>query len=168
MTTPASVAIPMRAINPIQTAVERLTVPTPNSCLIPISKVSEYAESLVSLIKSANRNNIEIEPARAMPLCAFSAKQLEFLKNKGNLQGNCIAINDLTVNTDLSLQLCSVTHPIHTTKVLGVDDLREKIDFLKKEELKLRSKPSLPECRECEYFENSECQGGCYAYGLYG
>ena len=144
------------------------SVPTSNANQIPISEAYRYADSLVRLIKSADENDIEIEPARAMPLCAFDAQQLEFLKRKGNLQGSCIAINDITINTDLSIQLCSVTHPLRTTRVSSVDDLREKIEYLKKQELIIRSKPSIPECKKCKFFENGECQGGCYAYKLYG
>jgi radical SAM protein with 4Fe4S-binding SPASM domain len=141
------------------------SMPTSNANQLLIAKAYSYAESLVRLIKSAAENGIEIEPARAMPLCAFNACQLEYLKNKGNLQGSCIAINDLTVNSDLSIQLCSITHTIRTTKVTGLDDLKKKIEYLKEQELKIKSKPAIPECKECKFFGN-DCQGGCYAYKL--
>ena len=144
-----------------------ISVPTPNHASISIAEAHHYAESLVHLIKSANENGIEVEPARAVPLCAFNPQQLQFLKEVGNLQGTCTAINDITVNTDLSLQLCSVTHPIRVSTVSGIDDLREKIDFLKQEESRLRSEPTIPECSLCGHFSSAECQGGCYGYKLY-
>lgn len=145
-----------------------LSAPTSKANPIPISTANRYADSLIYLVRSASENMIRIEPARATPLCLFDDEQLEFLKNKGNLQGICTAINDLTVNTDLTLQLCSITHTIRTTRVSGLDDLKEKIEFLKKEETELRSRPSIPECEECKLFKNGECQGGCYAYKIYG
>lgn len=144
------------------------SVPTSRANATQITKAHYYADSLIRLVKSASENRIEIEPARAIPLCAFDEQQLEFLKNNGNLKGNCIAINDITVNTDLTLQLCSIAHPIRTTRVSGIKDLEEKITFLKGEEAKLRSSPVIPECSKCRFFENGDCQGGCYAYKLYG
>jgi len=144
-----------------------ISVPTPNHTSISIADIHQYADSLVHLIKTANEYAIEVEPARALPLCAFRPEQLQFLREKGNLQGTCTAINDITVNTDLSLQLCSVAHPIRVATVSGMDDLREKIDFLIEEESRLRSVETIPECSLCEYFLNTECQGGCYGYKLY-
>jgi organic radical activating enzyme len=145
-----------------------ISVPTPSSNQIPIAGVHEYAKSLVNLISSASDKGIEIHPGRALPLCAFDAQQLELLKKLGNLEGTCVAINDLTVNTDLSLQLCSVSHSINTGRVSGVKDLEEKIEFLKREESELRLQPAILECNECEWFGNGECQGGCYGYKLFG
>jgi sulfatase maturation enzyme AslB (radical SAM superfamily) len=144
-----------------------ITVPTTASNRIPIHEIKDYVRILMELIQSAKANDIEIEPARAMPLCAFSPDQLQFLKENGNLQGKCSAINDLTIRTDLSLQLCSVTHYIHTTRVSSLSDLQAKIEFLKNEELKLRKKPLIPECSDCAYFATGECQGGCYGYKLF-
>ena len=137
-----------------------ISLPTPHGRAFPIPEVHLYANSLIKLIKSASSNNIEIEPARALPLCAFTDKQLEFLKKKGNLQGDCVAINDITVNTDLSLQLCSVTHSINTPRPKDLRELNEKIDFLKKEELKLKAKPAIAECVDCKMFLDGSCQGG--------
>jgi len=145
-----------------------ISVPTPCSNLIPVSEVHKYSGNLMRLAKRAGENHIRLEPARAIPLCAFSNRQLEFLKKKANLQGNCIAINDITINTDLSLQLCSVTHPVSASRVSGLNDLKGKIEFLKKEEIRLRAIPVIPECSKCDFFKNGECQGGCYAYKLYG
>lgn len=145
-----------------------ISVPTPTSYQIPIPRVHEYAESLVDFVTSASENRIEVHPARALPLCAFGDREIELLKRLGNLEGTCIAINDITVNTDLSIQLCSVTHSVRTSQVTGVRDLEEKIEFLKGEESKLRAIPAIPECKECEWFKNAECQGGCYGYKLFG
>jgi radical SAM protein with 4Fe4S-binding SPASM domain len=145
-----------------------ISVPTPCSNMIPVSEVHKYSDNLMHLVELASTNGIRLEPARAIPLCAFSEQQLKFLKKQGNLQGNCIAINDITINTDLSLQLCSVTHPISASRVTGVEDLKRKIEFLKKEEVKLRSVPVISECNKCKLFKDKECQGGCYAYKLYG
>jgi sulfatase maturation enzyme AslB (radical SAM superfamily) len=145
-----------------------ITVPTAANNRIPIKKINNYADILVELISLAQKNKIEIEPARAMPLCAFTPEQLQFLKEKGNLQGTCSAINDLTVRTDLSLQLCSITHNIHTARVASAADLKGKIEFLKKEEIKIRKKPAVPECKECAHFAADECQGGCFGYKLFG
>jgi sulfatase maturation enzyme AslB (radical SAM superfamily) len=145
-----------------------ISVPTPTSAQIPIPKVCEYVASLVDLATSASEKGIELHPARALPLCAFGDQELELLRRLGNLEGTCIAINDITVNTDLSIQLCSVTHDIRTSPVTGVQDLEEKIEFLKGEEAKLRAIPAIPECSECVWFKNAECQGGCYGYKLFG
>lgn len=145
-----------------------ITVPTAASSRIPIKEIKNYSDVLIELIRSAKKNKIEIEPARAMPLCAFTPEQLKFLKENGNLQGTCNAINDLTVRTDLSLQLCSITHDIHTERIASAADLQEKIAFLKKEEIKIRKKPAVPECKECAHFAADECQGGCFGYKLFG
>jgi len=145
-----------------------ISVPTPCSNMIPVSEVHKYSNNLMRLVELASKNGIRLEPARAIPLCAFSKQQLKFLKKQANLQGNCTAINDITINTDLSLQLCSVTHPISASPVSGIDDLKRKIEFLKKEEIRLRSIPVIPECNKCKLFKSKECQGGCYAYKLYG
>jgi radical SAM protein with 4Fe4S-binding SPASM domain len=144
-----------------------ITVPTAASNRIPIHEIKNYTDILIALIDSAKKNRIEIEPARAMPLCAFEPEQLKFLKEMGNLQGNCTAINDLTVRTDLSLQLCSVTHDIHTSRVSSAKDLQEKIEYLKKEEVNIRKKPAIPECSDCTLFAAGQCQGGCYGYKLH-
>lgn len=144
-----------------------ISVPTLNNNSIPIREVHRYADNLIRFIKSAKENNIEVQPARAIPLCAFDDNQLDYLKKNGNLQGNCIAINDITINTDLSIQLCSVTHPIRIKKVSGLNNLKETIDFLKGEERRLQSEPAIPECNECNFFSSGECQGGCYGYKLY-
>jgi hypothetical protein len=144
-----------------------ISAPTPYANPIPLQKAHNYAGILIDLVKSARDADIEIEPARALPLCVFNSEQLEFLKENGNLQGNCIAINDLTVNTDLSLQLCSISYPVRLPKPKGIEELREHIEYLKKEELKLKSEPVLPECNECKFFAEGECQGGCYAYKFY-
>lgn len=145
-----------------------ISVPVLGLNRIPILEVHQYAASLVRFVESASERHIDIQPGRAMPLCGFSPEQLDFLRAKGNVQGQCVAINDLTVNTDLSLQLCSVTHSLRTTRVSGLSDLQEKIEFLKEREQELRAKPSIPECDGCSFFEAGTCQGGCYGYKLYG
>ncbi len=144
-----------------------ISAPTPYANPIPLREARKYAEILIDLVKSAKDADIEIEPARAMPLCVFNPRQLKFLQENGNLQGNCIAINDLTVNTDLSIQLCSISYPVRLPQPKGAEELKEHIEHFKKEELKLRSKHVMPECNECRFFTKGECQGGCYAYKLF-
>lgn len=145
-----------------------ISVPTFQGNHISLTDIHHYVRSLMHFITLAHENGIEVEPARAMPLCVFDTDQLRVLKKYNKLSGRCTALYDLTVNTDLSLQLCSVTHSIHTSPVSGLRDLKEKIEFLQNEETRLKGEPLIPACKECMYSSSGECQGGCYGYKLYG
>jgi len=135
---------------------------------VPMKKASDFVPLLVRFVEEATARGLALEPARAFPLCVFDEQQLKFLREKANLQGTCLAINDITVNTDFSIQLCSVTHAISTPPAVGAEELREKVAYLEKEEKKLNSSPGLPECRDCSFLVSGECQGGCHAYRLFG
>ena len=145
-----------------------ITVPIPNMKPIPIERAREYAPLLVRFVQEARAMGLALEPGRAFPLCAFEEEQLRVLREQGNIRGTCQAINDITVNTDRSLQLCSVTHALRTPPATGEEDLRRKVALLEEEEQRLRSTPALPLCRDCPFFERGECQGGCHAYRFYG
>lgn len=144
-----------------------ITVPTQQCSKIPIEEVHQYADTLIRLVQTAEAYGIPLEPARAFPLCAFSESQLGYLTRQANLQGCCVALNDLTVNTDGSIQLCSITHNDRTSPLTGVEDLQRKMDDLRRQEDALRRKAAIEACIDCVHSESGRCQGGCYAYKLY-
>jgi hypothetical protein len=144
-----------------------ITVPTQNNRGVPVPEVRSFAATLIHLGEAAAAEGIRIEPARALPLCAFTTDDRALLARSAHLQGTCRALDDLTVNTDLTVQLCSVTAPLSAGPVRGLDDLKEKIGDLARQEDELRKKPAIAECAGCGSFKDGSCQGGCYSYKLY-
>lgn len=123
-------------------------------------------EKLLEFAQQAETQGTKLILARALPLCMFTQEQRKKFAKVLDLQGTCTAMRDVTVNSDLSLQLCSVMKNCRTEPVTSAADLKAKLEELRRREAEVRKVPSFEACRECDLTE--KCQGGCLSYKAFG
>jgi len=123
-------------------------------------------ERLLAFAQQADEQGTKLILARALPLCMFTEEQRKKFAHVLDLHGTCTAAKDITVNSDLSLQLCSVMKGCRTDPVKSAEDLTVKIDALRKMEADVRKVPSFDACRSCDLTDT--CQGGCLSYKAFG
>jgi len=144
------------------------TTPAPGD--VPYTKLTQYARYLPQYRKfteTAKKRGLRLFLARPLPLCMFrDQKDINFFKKYADLHSTCVAIKDLTINPDTSMQLCLVTFALQKGPIGGMRELLSKMDYFKKLEKRLHRFPPTRECSECKYFWR-QCQGGCFSFHIY-
>lgn len=134
---------------------------------IPIKKCRDFVPQLRNFVISAKMEKIKLRLARPLPLCLFPESELPFWQEYADLMAVCEPINDVTINPDMTAQLCSVLFSTRDEKpVTSKDELLYAFERLKNIGRELKETPSIEECISCKYFAG-QCQGGCLSYKVY-
>ena len=125
-----------------------------------IQKDKEIAPIVVKFIKEAVKQGIDLGMDCCVPLCIFKKEDLKFIRaHVKHMIGVCGPAMD--INPDLSMYNC-LAYNLKIKNVLEFSSLKEIEEYFLKRTRKLRWEvPTLPECRNCEYWLTKQCQGGC-------
>lgn len=126
----------------------------------------QAGRKLLSFFDRAIKQNTRLLLARALPMCTMSDEEWERYREPADLKATCSAIADVTVNPDLTLQLCAVMSGCKTAPVRSKEELRVALAKLEQLEVERRTHPSFRACTDC--VKADQCQGGCLAYKDFG
>ncbi len=131
---------------------------------VKISDMKKFAPQLLKFIKAAEINHIGLLNKRPLPLCIFSEKEIDYVKKIGGVRAVC-CVGSVCINPDLSLIAAPTLTTIKKSPPKNKMDLFEKVEYLQKKiNEKKWNAPTIPECINCKYFKNHECQGACTVY----
>ena len=119
----------------------------------------------MQLTKDFLRQNIQPQLAEPFPLCLFSKKERDFLVKNVGLSGLCGAgRTNYGITPDLTVLPC-VVFAFKGRHLSSFKNEKEVIDYYKEPFDKLRWEVDLfPECKNCLFRKNRQCQGACLAY----
>lgn len=134
---------------------------------IPLYKISEFLPQLKAFVVSAKQKGVQLILGRPLPRCMIREEELSFWQRYAGFKSVCEPINDLTINPDLTVQLCSVLFNTRYPKPLSTaQSLIRAIDGLKNTARELQAIPPMQACKSCRFFP-LQCQGGCLSYKVY-
>jgi radical SAM protein with 4Fe4S-binding SPASM domain len=134
---------------------------------VGINDLPQFKKFYLDFVSAfGEKRGIPIALGRPIPPCIFdSDDEKAYAEKYSSWKGTCTAINDLTINPDGTMQVCSVLHSTRTERRLeNLDDFKEILEQLKIKESEIRSLPySSEKCNSCPHKDIS-CQGGCLGY----
>jgi radical SAM protein with 4Fe4S-binding SPASM domain len=134
---------------------------------VPINEHRRFATTILRLCKTADAAGVRLALGRPLPVCMFDEPDRSWMLKRPDFAGSCSALDDVAVYPNGSLQLCSVLLSENVGRPGTLEDLQRKLKELQEREDRIRTVPSLPECRDCELWSARKCQGGCLAFKLY-
>jgi MoaA/NifB/PqqE/SkfB family radical SAM enzyme len=141
-----------------------------NNEYVSFTQLSQMGSSIVENIGILIRHGIKVVIRRPLPFCIFTTTQRLWLEKNADLHGVClVGSRRYYINTDLSLLPCSVLSTDSSFKgpnVFQFNSEKEAIHYYSDSMTKLKWKPLIKECLECNFYKQKECQGGCLIYKL--
>jgi len=126
--------------------------------------LKNFAKYILQFTKDLLKQNIQGQLAEPFPLCFFSKKERDFLIKNVGLSGICSAGKNYAITPDLTILPC-IVFALKGRHLNSFKNEKEIIDYYKKPLNKLRWETDLfPECKNCLFKKNKQCQGSCLAY----
>lgn len=145
---------------------------------VSIKQLRKWARDTIKILKLMQRNNVKFILRRPVPRCLFSDREWRYLKNYHKARSRCYLgeynpyenhymrhSSLLTINPDLSIFPCNGVF-LKGPSILSFKNIKEVDNFLKNFFWKKWrwSILLMEKCKNCKYFINKECQGGCLSY----
>jgi len=128
--------------------------------------LKNFARYILQFTKDLLKQGIRGQLAEPFPLCFFSEKERNFLVKNVGLSGVCGAGKNYAITPDLTVLPC-VVFAFKERHLNSFKNEKEIIDYYKKPLNELRWETDLfPECKNCLFKKNKQCQGSCLAYKL--
>lgn len=134
---------------------------------VSIEQHKLFRETVLHLWRAADASGVQLALGRPLPLCMFDPSEVSKVMARSDFEATCNAIDDVTVNPDGSLQLCSVLYTEQVGRPGDVAELKQLLNVLRAKEASVRREPSAEICKPCGYWRDGMCQGGCLTYKLY-
>jgi len=126
--------------------------------------LKDFSKYLLKLTKDLLKENIRCQLAEPFPLCFFSEKEREFLIENIGLRGTCGAGKNYVITPDLTVFPC-VALITKGSNLKNFKNEREIITYYDQFINKLKWEIDLfPECKNCSFKKNKQCQGACLSY----
>lgn len=123
--------------------------------------LKDFSQYILRLAKDLLRNNIRPVAGEPIPLCLFSEKERDFLVRNSNLRGVCWAEENYAITPDLTVLPC-VGLAIEGPSLNTFKSEKEITVFFKKIINELQWEVNLfPQCKDCVFKKNKQCQAGC-------
>lgn len=137
---------------------------------ISLTQLNQMGSSIIKTVDILIKNDIQVVIPRPLPFCIFTTAQRLWLEKNADLHGMCVGgSRRYYINTDLSLLPCSILSTDSSFKgpsVLQFKSEKEAINSYSDSMTRLKWKPLIKECLECNFYKLKECQGGCLIYKL--
>lgn len=141
-----------------------------NNEYVSFTQLNQMGSSIVKNTGILIRNGIKVIIRRPLPFCIFTTTQRLWLEKNAGLHGVClVGSRRYYINTDLSLLPCSVLSTDSTFKgpnIFQFNNEKEAIHYYSDSMTRLKWKPLIKGCLECNFYKQKECQGGCLIYKL--
>jgi MoaA/NifB/PqqE/SkfB family radical SAM enzyme len=141
-----------------------------NNEYVSFTQLNQMGSSIVKNVDIFMKNDIQVVILRPLPFCIFTTAQRLWLEKNADLHGVClVGSRRYYINTDLSLLPCSVLSTDSSLKgpnIFQFNSEKEAIDYYSDSMTRLKWKPLIKECLECNFYKQKECQGGCLIYKL--
>lgn len=126
--------------------------------------LKDFSKYILQLARDLLKQNIRCQLAEPFPLCFFSKKERDFLVKSIGLSGICGAGRNYAITPDLAVLPC-IAFALKGPHLDSFENEKEIIDYYEKTLNKLRWEIDLfPECKNCLFKKNKQCQGSCLAY----
>lgn len=127
--------------------------------------LKEFSQYILRLAKDLLRHNIRHVVGEPFPLCFFSEKEREFLVKNSGLHGVCRSGEEIySITPNLTVLPCSAL-AIEGPHLDSFKDEKEIFNYYKEIIDKLKWEIDLfPQCRDCIFKKNKQCQGSCLIY----
>jgi len=126
--------------------------------------LKNFSKYILRLVRDLLKQNIQSQLAEPFPLCLFSKKERDFLIENAGLSGTCGAGTSYAITPDLTILPC-IVFAFKGRHLNSFENEKEIIDYYKEPLDKLRWEINLfPECKNCLFKKNKQCQGSCLAY----
>jgi radical SAM protein with 4Fe4S-binding SPASM domain len=148
---------------------------------ISIKKLRKFSRNIIEILRLMRKNNVNFIIKRPVPRCIFSKEEWKYLKKYHKVRSRCYpgAYNPynyqlmgysslIVINPDLSIFPCTGTF-LKGPNILSFKSIKELDKFLKESfwEKWRWSMFLMKKCKDCNYFINRQCQGGCLNYKKY-
>lgn len=134
---------------------------------VSIKDHQRFRDTVLRLWQKADAAGVRLALGRPLPLCMFREHEIPVALARSDFAATCKAIDDVTINPDGVLQLCSVLHTERCARPRDANELRELLRHLEEREAAIRNIPSDPFCRTCTHWGALTCQGGCLTFKTY-
>jgi sulfatase maturation enzyme AslB (radical SAM superfamily) len=127
----------------------------------------EIAPVLIELIDEVKKNYPEVSLKAERPLfrCAFPPTVWKKYEQEGGFRSLCNM--DFTVYIKKGLAFCPPGRDFEEGKQVNTaNQLKTRINSLRKRLYKLKFEPSFKTCKKCRYRLDELCQGGCAGYKI--
>ncbi|MCX6818629.1 MAG: radical SAM protein [Candidatus Aenigmarchaeota archaeon] len=133
---------------------------------IKYKQFSQMRDIIGNFLREARERNVQLMLGIPLPHCIYHEKDFLEYKEEFELDKKCTPIGD--VNPDMSIQFCAVIPQIKKGPIKNQEELAKAIRYFKAIEGCIKEKYPFINCGICQNKEKFSCQGGCFAYRLYG
>ncbi len=127
-------------------------------------ELKDFSPYILQLARDLLKHNILGVFSEPFPLCFFSEKEKEFLVKNNNLHGVCSTGKGCVITPNLTILPCSAL-AIEGPSLETFKNKKEIFDYYKKVIDRLKWEIDLfPQCKDCIFKKNKQCQGGCLIY----
>jgi radical SAM protein with 4Fe4S-binding SPASM domain len=173
-----NITSPEISYNYLINACERLNIRRVNSALVLPSlfnknkyikkeKLKSFSRYISQFVRDLLKHNIQNRIVEPLPLCLFSEKERLFLTKNSNLNGLCKAGENPLITPNMTVLPCSPL-TIEGPSLSRFKNQKEIVNYYKEIIEKLRWDIDLfPQCKNCLFKKNKQCQGGCLVYKFF-
>lgn len=118
---------------------------------------------LLSFLKEAEKRNLKISyDCNQIPSCFFTEEEYKYVKTFGDYQKTCNPVVDITA--DFKASSCFGSYEDTLTDCKYFNNLNEIESYFSKKMLQKTFCNNDGECKNCQLFTFSQCQGGCLSF----